>query len=112
MRGLPIFIYIFLMWILMIIGGGILVVTVAPISISGYGDLDMILTSGLKAIIAIILVIIWILVLSKLKKAVFHKTPKLDIGLLFIQANWNPIGRQLIRARLANSWKKYGCVKL
>jgi len=77
MRGLPIFIYIFVMWILMIIGGGILVVTVAPISISGYGDLDMILSSGLKAIIAIILVIVWILILSKMKKAIFHRMLKL-----------------------------------
>jgi len=77
MIGFAIFIYIFVMWILMIVGGGILVVTIAPISISGYGDLDMILTSGLKAIIAIILVIIWILVLSKLKKAVFHRMLKL-----------------------------------
>jgi hypothetical protein len=77
MIGFAIFIYIFVMWILMIVGGGILVVTIAPISISGYGDLDMILTSGLKAIIAIILVIIWILVLSKLKKAIFHRMLKL-----------------------------------
>jgi len=77
MIGFAIFIYILVMWILMIVGGGILVVTIAPISISGYGDLDMILTSGLKAIIAIILVIIWILVLSKLKKAVFHRMLKL-----------------------------------
>jgi len=77
MIGFAIFIYIFVMWILMIVGGGILVVTIAPISISGYGDLDMILTSGLKSIIAIILVIIWILVLSKLKKAIFHRMLKL-----------------------------------
>ena len=65
------------MWVLMIIGGGILVVTIAPISISGYGDYDMILTSGVKAIIAIILVIIWVLVLSKLKKGIFHRMLKL-----------------------------------
>ena len=61
----------------MLIGGGILVLTIAPISISGYGDLDMILSSGLKAVIAIILVIIWILVLSKMKKGIFHRMLKL-----------------------------------
>ena len=77
MIGLSIFVYIFVMWILMLIGGGILVVTIAPISISGYGDYDMILTSGVKAIIAIILVIIWVLVLSKLKKGIFHRMLKL-----------------------------------
>ncbi len=77
MIALPIFTFIFVMWILMILGGGILILTIAPISISGYGDLDMILSSGLKAIIAIILVIIWILILSKMKKAIFHKMLRL-----------------------------------
>ncbi len=77
MIALPIFIFIFVMWILMIIGGGILVLTIAPISISGYGDLDMILSSGLKAIIAIMLVVIWILILSRMKKAIFHRILKL-----------------------------------
>lgn len=73
----PIFTFIFVMWALMIIGGGILVITIAPISINGYGELDFILTSGVKAIIAIILVIIWILILSKLKKVLFHKMLKM-----------------------------------
>lgn len=73
----PIFTFIFVMWVLMIIGGGILIITIAPISINGYGELDFILTSGVKAIIAIILVIIWILILSKLKKALFHKMLKI-----------------------------------
>ncbi len=77
MIALPIFTFIFVMWILMILGGGILILTIAPISISGYGDLDMILSSGLKAIIAIILVIVWILILSKMKKVIFHRMLKL-----------------------------------
>lgn len=72
-----IFTFIFVMWILMIIGGGILVLTIAPISITGFGELDMILSSGVQAIIAIILVIIWILVLSKMKKMIFHRMLKL-----------------------------------
>ena len=77
MIALPIFTFIFVMWILMILGGGILILTIAPISISGFGDLDMILSSGLKAIIAIILVIVWILILSKMKKTIFHRMLKL-----------------------------------
>ena len=77
MIALPIFTFIFVMWILMILGGGILILTIAPISISGFGDLDMILSSGLKAITAIILVIIWILILSKMKKTIFHRMFKL-----------------------------------
>ncbi|MDH3610881.1 MAG: hypothetical protein OEM79_03870 [Nitrosopumilus sp.] len=72
----PIFIFILAMWILIILGGGILVLTIAPISISGFGEFDMILSSGFKAIIAIILVMAWILILLKMKKGIFHKMLK------------------------------------
>jgi ABC-type uncharacterized transport system permease subunit len=64
------------MWILILAGGGILVAILGPFSISGYGDLDLLLTSVLKAIIAIILVVVWILVLSKLKNWIFKKEIK------------------------------------
>jgi ABC-type uncharacterized transport system permease subunit len=64
------------MWILILAGGGILVAILGPFSISGYGDLDLLLTSVLKAIIAIILVVAWILVLSKLKNWIFKKEIK------------------------------------
>jgi len=64
------------MWILIIAGGGILVMVLGPFSISGYGDLDMILNSVIKAIITIILIIVWILILSKLKNWIFKKEIK------------------------------------
>ena len=67
--------FLFVMWALIIAGGGILVTVLGPFSISGYGDFDL-LTSILKAIIAIILVIVWILVLSKLKNWIFKKEIK------------------------------------
>jgi len=65
--------FLFVMWILILTGGGILVAILGPFSISGYGDFDLLLTSIVKAIIAIILVMIWILVLSKLKNWIFKK---------------------------------------
>ena len=68
--------FLFAMWVLIIVGGGILVKIVGPFSISGLGDFDLLFTSILKAIIAIIFVIIWILVLSKLKNWVFKKEIK------------------------------------
>ncbi len=68
--------FLFAMWVLIIIGGGILVVILGPLSITGYGDFNLILTSGIKAIIAIILVVIWILILSKLKNWIFRKEIK------------------------------------
>jgi hypothetical protein len=68
--------FLFVMWILILAGGGILVTILGPFSISGYGDFDLLLTSILKAIIAIILVIVWILILSKLKNWIFKKEIK------------------------------------
>jgi len=71
-----IFVFIFTMWILLIIGGGIVVIILGPISISGYGELNQLIASGIKAIIAVILVIVWIIILSKMNKWIFHKEIK------------------------------------
>ena len=65
--------FLFAMWILIIIGGGIVVTILGPISISGYGEFNWFIGSVIKGIIAIILVIIWILILSKLKNWIFKK---------------------------------------
>ncbi|MCV0400187.1 MAG: hypothetical protein K5785_09390 [Nitrosarchaeum sp.] len=65
--------FLFGMWVLILLGGGIVVVVLGPISISGYGEMDWLLSSGIKAVIAIILVITWILILSKLKNWIFRK---------------------------------------
>ena len=64
------------MWILILVGGGIVVTLLGPISISGFGDLDWFIASVIKAIIAIVLVVIWILILSKLKNMIFRKEIK------------------------------------
>ncbi|QUC64293.1 hypothetical protein NsoK4_07635 [Nitrosopumilus sp. K4] len=65
--------FLFGMWILILIGGGIVVMILGPISITGFGDLNWFLSSAIKAVIAIILVVIWILILSKLKNWIFKK---------------------------------------
>jgi len=65
------------MWILIIIGGGIAILILAPISISGYGNFDLIISSGLKAIVAIALVVGWIFILSKVKNWIFHSQLKI-----------------------------------
>ena len=61
------------MWGLIIAGGGIVVTILGPISISGFGELDWFIASVIKAVIAIVLVIIWILILSKIKNRIFKK---------------------------------------
>ncbi|MCV0430530.1 hypothetical protein [Nitrosopumilus sp.] len=69
--------FLFGMWILIIIGGGIVVTLLGPISISGFGELNWFIASVIKAIIALVLVVIWILILSKLKNWIFKKEIKL-----------------------------------
>jgi len=73
MKGSLIFFYIFVMWILIITGGAIIVPIIAHISIHGFGKLDSIVDSSVKAGIAIMLVIIWILIMSKIKNWIFHR---------------------------------------
>lgn len=76
MRGKPIFFYIFLMWTFIIIGGGLLVSIIAPLSIHGFGQFDHIVDSIVKAGIAIILVVLWVLLMSKIKNWIFQKQIK------------------------------------
>lgn len=77
MSQVLIFIFIAIMWVLILAGGGILVTMVSKISITGYGQhLDFFLASIVKAIIAIALVGAWILVLTKLKNKIFQKQIK------------------------------------
>ena len=66
--------FLLAMWALIIVGGGIVVMVLGPISISGYGEqLDWLIASATKAIVAIVLVVVWILILSKLKNWIFRK---------------------------------------
>jgi prolipoprotein diacylglyceryltransferase len=65
--------FLFAMWALIIIGGGIMVVLLGPFSIQQFGDFHWIIESGIKVSIALILVVLWILILSKLKNWIFKK---------------------------------------
>jgi len=79
MKNHTIFSFIFVMWILIIIGGGLLVAFTSMISIEGYvtiGSLELYYASIAKALIAIILVIIWVYVLTRIKNWMFHKKIK------------------------------------
>ena len=70
---LAIFSFIFTMWILIIIGGGLMVVFVGPLTFSGDADLDPIINSGAKVLIAMILIFIWVFALLKIKNWIFRK---------------------------------------
>lgn len=77
MSDSSIFVFIFAMWILIIIGGGISVLILAPIEISGYGEFDLIISSAIKAVVSIGLVIAWIFILSKVKNWIFRSQLKI-----------------------------------
>ena len=71
------FTFLFAMWGLIIVGGGIVVTLLGPISISGFGEFNWFIASVIKAVIALVLVVIWILILSKVKNWIFKKEIKL-----------------------------------
>ncbi len=74
MRYASMYVFIGIMWLLILAGGGILVVAVSKISISGYGnEIDFLFASVIKAVIAILFVIVWIVILNKLKNRIFQK---------------------------------------
>ena len=68
--------FLFAMWILILLGGGIMVTLLGPFSIQQFGDFNWILASGIKVTIALILVTVWILILLKLKNWMFKKEIK------------------------------------
>ena len=61
------------MWVLIIIGGGLMVVFIGPLSFSGDGQLNPLINSGVKVLIAMILIFIWVLALLKIKNWIFRK---------------------------------------
>ena len=68
--------FLFGMWILILLGGGIMVTILGPFTIQQFGEFHWIIASGIKVIIALDLVVIWILILLKLKNWIFRKEIK------------------------------------
>jgi len=68
-----IFAFIFCMWVLILAGGGLMVLIIGPISFTGYGDIDPIINSGIKVLIALILIFIWVFALTKIKNWIFQR---------------------------------------
>ena len=66
--------FIFTMWVLIIVGGGIVVEFVGPISLSE--DIEPMVTSGVKVILALFLIFIWIFTLTKIKNWIFKSQAK------------------------------------
>ena len=71
---IKIYSFIFVMWILILIGGGIVVKLVGPFSLSE--DIEPIVTSGVKVSLTIFLIFIWVFTLTKIKNWIFKSQIK------------------------------------
>ena len=74
--NVKIYSFIFTMWILMLIGGGLMVLVIGPFSLGSIGDIDPIIVSGIKVGIALILIFIWVFTLTKIKNWIFKTDVK------------------------------------
>ena len=74
--NVKIYSFIFVMWILMLIGGGLIVLVIGPLSLGTIEYIDPIILSGIKVGIALILIFIWIFTLTKIKNWIFKSQVK------------------------------------
>ena len=68
--------FLFTMWILILIGGGLMVTIIGPFSLGSIGDINPIILSGIKVGIALILIFVWIFTLTKVKNWIFKTDVK------------------------------------
>ena len=72
--AMKIYSFIFVMWVLMLIGGGLVVLFVGPLT---FGlDIEPIITSGVKVLLALFLIFIWVFTLTKVKNWIFRTEVK------------------------------------
>ena len=68
--------FIFTMWILILIGGGLIVTIIGPFSSGSIGDINPIIFSGIKVGIALVLIFVWVFTLTKIKNWIFKTDVK------------------------------------
>ena len=71
---MKIYSFIFAMWVLILIGGGLVVVFVGPLTFST--DDEPMITSGVKVLLALFLIFIWVFILTKIKNWIFKTEVK------------------------------------
>ena len=72
--AIKIYSFILTMWILILIGGGLVVVFVGPLTLGV--DIEPIITSGVKVLLALFLIFIWVFTLTKIKNWIFKSQVK------------------------------------
>ena len=68
--------FIFVMWILILIGGGLMVTIIGPFSLGSIGNINPIIFSGIKVGIALVLIFVWVFTLTKVKNWIFKTDVK------------------------------------
>ena len=68
--------FIFTMWILILVGGGLMTLIIGPFSLGSIEGIDPIILSGIKVGIALVLIFIWIFTLTKIKNWIFKSQVK------------------------------------
>jgi len=68
--------FIFTMWILILIGGGLIVTIIGPFSLGSIGGINPIILSGIKVGIALVLIFVWVFTLTKVKNWIFKTDVK------------------------------------
>jgi len=74
--GAQIYSFIFVMWILMLVGGGLMTLIIGPFSLGSIGGIDPMILSGIKVGLALVLIFIWVFALTKIKNWIFKSQVK------------------------------------
>ena len=74
--NVKIYSFIFTMWILILIGGGLITLIIGPFSLGSIGGVDPIILSGIKVGIALVLIFVWVFTLTKVKNWIFKTDVK------------------------------------
>ena len=74
--AIKIYSFIFTMWILILIGGGLIVTIIGPFSLGSIGGINPIILSGTKVGIALVLIFVWVYTLTKVKNWIFKTDVK------------------------------------
>ena len=74
--NVKIYSFIFTMWILILVGGGLMTLIIGPFSLGSIRGIDPMILSGIKVGLALVLIFIWVFVLTKIKNWIFKSQVK------------------------------------
>ena len=74
--AIKIYSFIFTLWILILIGGGLMVTIIGPFSLGSIENVNPIILSGIKVGIALVLIFVWVFTLTKVKNWIFKTDVK------------------------------------